>query len=71
MAQFLNETGADGFNGDTMGSIPSSFYTYSRDTYDHPIALEPEGGGSLDSMNWDTMGWGLSIYNHKKKRDSL
>eukprot|EP00486_Rosalina_sp_Unknown_P008782 CAMPEP_0201589924 /NCGR_PEP_ID=MMETSP0190_2-20130828/172184_1 /ASSEMBLY_ACC=CAM_ASM_000263 /TAXON_ID=37353 /ORGANISM="Rosalina sp." /LENGTH=962 /DNA_ID=CAMNT_0048045033 /DNA_START=27 /DNA_END=2915 /DNA_ORIENTATION=+ len=58
MAQFLNDTGGDGFNGDTMGSIPEDFYTYSRDKYGHPIALEPEGGGSLQSMNWDTMGWG-------------
>eukprot|EP01084_Bolivina_argentea_P290185 498392_1 len=58
MAKFLNDTGADGFNGDTMGSIPQDFYTYSVSKYNHPIALEPEGGGSLQSMNWDTMGWG-------------
>eukprot|EP01084_Bolivina_argentea_P290183 498388_1 len=58
MAQFLNDTGGDGFNGDTMGSVPEEFYTYSRDTYGHTIAIEPEGGGSLQSMNWDTMGWG-------------
>lgn len=42
-----------------MGSIPEEFYTYSVDTFGRPIALEPEGGGSLESMNWDTMGWGF------------
>jgi hypothetical protein len=50
---------ADGFNGDTMGSIPESFYTTSEGL-NHPVALEPEGGGqaSLGFANWDTMGWG-------------
>eukprot|EP01084_Bolivina_argentea_P290188 498398_1 len=66
MAQFLAETGGDGFNGDTMSSVPSDFYTYSRDKYNHPIAIEPEGGGTLQSMNWDTLGWGYWPENNYK-----
>ena len=62
MAQFLNDTAGDGFNGDTMGSIPEDFYRYSVDNFGRPIALEPEGGGDLESMNWDTMGWGFVMH---------
>ena len=58
MAEFLAESGADGFNGDTMYNISEDFYTYSVNKYDHPIALEPEWGGTLDTLNWDTLGWG-------------
>ena len=58
MAQFLNQTGGDGFNGDTMDNIPQNFYLYSRNTFNHSIAMQPEGGGNLESMNWDNMGWG-------------
>ena len=55
----IKATNADGFNGDTMGSIPESFFSTSEGL-NHPVALEPEGGGqaSLGSANWDTMGWG-------------
>jgi gamma-glutamyl hercynylcysteine S-oxide synthase len=44
---------ADGFNGDTMGSVPESFWTTSE-ALDHPVAIEPEGGGqaSLGFANW-------------------
>ncbi len=61
MAQFLNDTAGDGFNGDTMGSVPEDFYRYSVEHFGRPIALEPEGGGGLDSMNWDTVGWGFVL----------
>ena len=59
MAKLLRETGADGFNGDTMGWVPESFYTASV-AAGRPSAIEPEGGGlkNLTSLNWDTMGWG-------------
>ncbi len=29
---------------------------------DHPIALEPEGGGDPSSLLWTTMGWGYYKY---------
>lgn len=50
-------------NGDTMGAIPAEFFDVSV-TLEHPIALEPEGGGNavLGSDNWDTMGWGYWQY---------
>ena len=52
----IKEVDADGFNGDTMGSVPESFYTTSQEL-GHPVAIEPEGGGqaSLGFANWDTM----------------
>ena len=40
MAILQNETHGDGFNGDTMGYIPETFYTYSANVFNHPIALE-------------------------------
>eukprot|EP01084_Bolivina_argentea_P150333 262544_1 len=66
MATFLNDTGGDGFYGDTMSSVPENFYVYSVNTYNHTISIEPEGGGSLQSMNWDTLGrgyWPVTNYN--------
>ena len=48
--------GADGFNGDTMGNIPREFWDAAV-AVDYPLAFEPEGGGSDESLNWDTMGW--------------
>jgi formylglycine-generating enzyme required for sulfatase activity len=56
MARLLLETNADGFNGDTMGFINSSFWNESV-ALDHPAALEPEGGGDLATLAWTKMGW--------------
>jgi len=56
-AKLLKETNGDGFNGDTMGEIPESFWSAAQKA-NYPIALEPEGGGKDESLNWDTMGWG-------------
>ena len=39
MAKFLNATGADGFYGDTMSSVPEEFYTNSMNKYSHPIDI--------------------------------
>lgn len=50
---------ADGFNGDTMKKVPAQFYTTSVQL-DHPVAIEPEGGGAASdgNGNWETLGWG-------------
>ena len=61
MAQLLADTGADGFNGDTMGWVPEQFYTLSK-AKGVAAAIEPEGGGDALSQNWDTMGWGYWSY---------
>merc|ERR1719424_1583507 len=44
-----------------MHNIPQTFYDAGVKR-NHPMALEPEGGGDLESMNWDTMGWGYWQY---------
>ena len=40
-----------------MGSVPADFYLASA-AVGQPEAIEPEGGGSDVSQNWDTLGWG-------------
>ena len=40
-----------------MGAIPQSFWNYGvKDG--NPLAMEPEGGGDLASLNYTKMGWG-------------
>eukprot|EP00054_Salpingoeca_dolichothecata_P010751 m.59824 g.59824 ORF g.59824 m.59824 type:complete len:1092 (-) comp19131_c0_seq3:44-3319(-) len=51
----------DGFNGDTMPFIPDSFFQESV-KQGKPFALEPEGGGSEASLNYQTFGWGYWNY---------
>lgn len=60
-AKLLKQTGGDGFNGDTMGFVPESFWT-AANANAYPYAIEPEGGGEDASLNWDTMGWGYWAY---------
>jgi formylglycine-generating enzyme required for sulfatase activity len=60
-AKLLKQTNGDGFNGDTMGFVPESFYA-SAVAADYPIAFEPEGGGTDAALNWATMGWGYWSY---------
>ena len=57
LAALLKQTGGDGFNGDTMNSIPKEFWDAGKDL-GHPLALEPEGGGEDEGLKWTTMGWG-------------
>ena len=57
LAQLLVSTRAQGFNGDTMGEIPQSFYLASV-AADSPAAMQAELGGSLQSLAWTTLGWG-------------
>lgn len=56
-AQLLKQTNGDGLNGDTMVFFDEEFYAESAKV-GHPIALEPEGGGTDKALNWQTMGWG-------------
>jgi len=60
-AKLLVQTDGDGINGDTMGFFDEEFYAESA-KLGHPIALEPEGGGQDDALNWSTMGWGYWDY---------
>ena len=59
----LKAVDADGFNGDTMKKVPAQFYTTSV-RLNHPVAIEPEGGGAASdgNGNWETMGWGYWKY---------
>ena len=51
-AKLLQQTGGDGINGDTMDFIPESFWTASLQAH-HPLAFEPEIGGTDEALNWD------------------
>lgn len=57
LATLLKQTGTDGINGDTMNHFEKEFWDASL-AVDHPVALEPEGGGNDEALNWSTMGWG-------------
>ena len=45
---------ADGFNMDTMKSTPRGFYDEAL-AKNASVAYQPEGGGALQSMDWETM----------------
>lgn len=55
-AELLQQTGGDGFNGDTMGWVGENFWAAAA-AKGYPLAFEPEGGGSEEALNWSTMGW--------------
>lgn len=57
LANLVVETNAEGFNGDTMVGIPESFYEASV-VAGRPAAMQAEGGASLASLAWTTLGWG-------------
>ena len=54
----LKQTGGDGFNGDTMNSIPEDFWVAGKDV-GHPLALEPEDGGDDERAQVDDHGLGV------------
>eukprot|EP00937_MAST-01D_sp_MAST-1D-sp2_P004636 g4636.t1 len=56
MAQLLKDTGADGFNGDTMQHIPRAFLDAAAKVY-KPIALQAEGGFPEYDLPFRTIGW--------------
>lgn len=67
LAGLLKATGGDGFNGDTMLTIPEEFWRSSL-RVGHPIAAEPEGGGYSCAGNWTSAGWtplGWGYFGHK------
>ena len=62
-ANLLKQTNGDGFNGDTMGFVPESFWLAAlKDHY--PVAFEPELGGTDAALNWTTMGWGYWTFGN-------
>ncbi|CAE7360333.1 SUMF2 [Symbiodinium pilosum] len=69
LASLLKVSGGDGFNGDTMKTIPNAFWKAGT-LNNYSIAVEPEGSGvpcdDLDysSAGWTPLGWGY--YGHKK-----
>jgi iron(II)-dependent oxidoreductase len=66
-ARAMKDVNADGLNGDTLDGFPLPFVTTS-DAQHHPLALEPEGGVSSDSMlAWNTMSWGYWKYDAEPK----
>jgi gamma-glutamyl hercynylcysteine S-oxide synthase len=57
LAQLGVTLNADFVNGDTMSYMSSDFFFDSVDA-SHPLALQPEGGPTLQSLYWTKMGWG-------------
>ena len=49
--------GLDYINGDTMGFMPEALYNATL-AAGRPLALQPEGGPSLEGLAWTVMGWG-------------
>ena len=58
VAALLLASGADGVNGDTMTSLPRSFYTRGTQVTGRPVAMEAEMGMGVDSITWSTLAWG-------------
>ena len=56
LLKLLNDTGAYGFNGDTMDFVSKDDY-YSKYSM-KGVAIEPEGMGTAEMRTWHTMGWG-------------
>lgn len=51
--ELISVIGADGFNGDTMYGVPTSFFNCSQ-----PIAATPEGGVPTAFLGNNPMSWG-------------
>lgn len=49
----LKSTGGDGINADTMTFTPEIWKNVSLAAH-YPLAFQPEGGGSLQSLDWET-----------------
>ena len=64
IALLLKQTAGDGFNGDTMGYIPQTFWQ-SAIAHNYPLAFEAEDGDADDAFNWTTMGWGYWDFGNR------
>ncbi|MGC2298024.1 MAG: SUMF1/EgtB/PvdO family nonheme iron enzyme [Acidobacteriaceae bacterium] len=57
LAEEMQAVDADGINGDTQDGVPL-VYPLAAVKAGHPIAFEPEGGPSDESVAWDVLTWG-------------
>ena len=57
LAALLIAVGADGFNGDTMGTVPAAYFDAGVARH-HPLAMESEGAVSVAASQSATLGWG-------------
>ena len=57
MAELIRDTGADGFNGDTMAHIPQAFVDASVKLNGKPLAMQGEGGLPEWDTKFRTIGW--------------
>eukprot|EP00035_Acanthoeca_spectabilis_P016258 m.329247 g.329247 ORF g.329247 m.329247 type:complete len:363 (-) comp16503_c1_seq5:1701-2789(-) len=77
LAKLIRDTNADGFNGDTMGSIPFGYQqqdlSQAAEKLYKPIAMEAEGGlHQLAMLNYDTLGWAeANIADEPGARDNI
>lgn len=74
--ELLKTTHADGINGDTMKFVPKDWWDDSV-KIGWPLALEPEGGGTYNALNWETISVchcnykpGLQTVDHYKWLDA-
>ena len=58
VSSLLEETAADGINGDTMVVVPESFWNAAVAGGLEGLVIEPEIGGLPEAMNWTLTGWG-------------
>jgi len=60
LSEMLKLTGADGFFGDTISSSDSALQQLYDDALSagHPMAIQPEQGGTPGALNFSSMGWG-------------
>lgn len=62
LTRIIAETGADGFNGDTMYGVPKSFYNC---TDPNPLIATPEGGVPTAFLGNNPISWGYFLgYSH-------
>ena len=62
LAALLKDTNADGFFGDTISSSGLEEFYNDAMAAGHPTAIQPEGGGTVSSLNFTSMGWGYWSY---------